>query len=155
MPPKSNPKRRAPEADPAGDKAAKSKKVRTGNTTSGAGSSTSSKATTSKTSQPSRRASVVDEEEDDRQNEDALIIEVRDSGDEDAEDRDPSEASDHGEEPEDAEAELDRDRNLPTKRLARLSKSWTSTVYSFYKADVSIIEKDGRRGHVFACYNKG
>ncbi|KAI0070512.1 hypothetical protein K474DRAFT_1608564, partial [Panus rudis PR-1116 ss-1] len=37
----------------------------------------------------------------------------------------------------------------------RLSKSWTSTVYSFYKADVSIIEKDGRRGHVFACYNKG
>lgn len=38
---------------------------------------------------------------------------------------------------------------------ARLSKEWTSPVYAFYKAQVTIDEDKGRRAHVFHCANRG
>ena len=38
----------------------------------------------------------------------------------------------------------------------RVSKTWTSVVYAFYKPDVAIVEdNEGHRAHVFRCVNRG
>lgn len=64
-------------------------------------------------------------------------------------------------EPEDAEAELGEyfgrmeiSRTL-TAASERLSKEWNASAYAFFRPEVSIGYKDGRRMHIFHCLKHG
>ncbi|KAI0079329.1 hypothetical protein K474DRAFT_1568550, partial [Panus rudis PR-1116 ss-1] len=37
----------------------------------------------------------------------------------------------------------------------RLKKQWTAPIYAFFKPEVDIVEKGGRRAHRFHCFNRG
>ncbi|KAE9384889.1 hypothetical protein BT96DRAFT_950244 [Gymnopus androsaceus JB14] len=68
----------------------------------------------------------------------------------------PSESSNHLDlidlsQEEEGASEVDPAAETDAEKLAQLRKTWTSTVYAFYKEDIKVIVKKGQRHHEFTC----